>query len=87
MIGLLKVGRGEMSRKAYVREYGHRGPHEMELSLPRPAEDRAWLDRELEEDGLGAHVQRKGGGSAHPTFAICPSCSVIPFVTMPAQSV
>ncbi len=47
MAGLAKVARGEMSRDAYLRAYGHRGPNEFELSVPRPAEDPGWFDREL----------------------------------------
>ena len=47
--GLSKVARGEMSRETYLDRYGHRGPHEMELSIPRPYEDPNWLDRELQE--------------------------------------
>ena len=47
--GLAKVARGEMSHATYLERYGHRGPHEMELSIPRPYEDPNWLDRELEE--------------------------------------
>ncbi|HSN75617.1 MAG TPA: PEP-utilizing enzyme [Anaerolineae bacterium] len=47
MIGLAKVAAGEMTRDAYLQAYGHRGPHEFELSVPRPAEDPSWLDREL----------------------------------------
>jgi len=46
-MGLSKVSRGEMTCEAYLQHYGHRGPHEMELSFPRPAEDPAWLDRQL----------------------------------------
>lgn len=46
-MGLAKVSRGEMTREAYLQHYGHRGPHEMELSIPRPVEDPAWLDRQL----------------------------------------
>ena len=48
VVGTAKVARGEMDRAAYVDQYGHRGPHEFELSLPRPAEDPGWLDRQLE---------------------------------------
>lgn len=48
MIGLAKVASGEMSREAYLEQYGHRGPNEFELSLPHPAEDPEWFDRELE---------------------------------------
>jgi phosphohistidine swiveling domain-containing protein len=47
LVGLSKVARGAMSREEYLQQYGHRGPHEMELSIPRPAEDPAWLDQQL----------------------------------------
>ena len=49
LMGLIKVSRGEMSREEYLRQYGHRGPHEMELSIPRPVEDPGWIDRRLAE--------------------------------------
>ena len=48
LLGLEQVARGELSREAYARRYGHRGPHEFEVSLPRPAEDVDWIDRQLE---------------------------------------
>lgn len=54
LLGLHKVARGEMSRNDYLHQYGHRGPHEAELSIPRPAEDPNWLDQQLAmlaEDG------------------------------------
>jgi pyruvate,water dikinase len=47
LLGLEKLARGEISREAYLQTYGHRGPHEFELSHPRPAEDPAWLDQTL----------------------------------------
>ena len=47
VVGLDKLARGEISRDAYLEDYGHRGPQEFELSEPRPAEDPAWLDQEL----------------------------------------
>lgn len=47
MIGLDKVSHGEMSREAYLEAYGHRGENECEIAWPRPAEDPAWLDRQL----------------------------------------
>jgi phosphohistidine swiveling domain-containing protein len=47
LVALSKVARGEMSREEYLQRYGHRGPHEMEVSIPRPAEDPEWLDRQL----------------------------------------
>ncbi len=45
--GLARVAAGEMTREAYLQQFGHRGPNEFELSIPRPAEDPAWLEREL----------------------------------------
>ena len=49
VMDLIRVSRGEMSRADYLRQYGHRGPHEMELSTPRPAEASDWIDRRLAE--------------------------------------
>ncbi|MGH3152665.1 MAG: PEP/pyruvate-binding domain-containing protein, partial [Streptosporangiaceae bacterium] len=37
--GLARLARGEIDRDTFARQYGHRGSHEMELSIPRPAED------------------------------------------------
>jgi len=45
--GLDQLRRGQISRDEYLRDYGHRGPHEIELSIPRPAEDPNWVDRQL----------------------------------------
>jgi pyruvate,water dikinase len=47
VVGIVRLARGEMERGAYLEQYGHRGPHEFELSCPRPVEDPHWLDREL----------------------------------------
>ncbi|MFG2666545.1 PEP/pyruvate-binding domain-containing protein [Streptomyces sp. NPDC048387] len=47
LLGLERLARGETDRDTYTRTYGHRGPHEFEVSLPRPAEDARWLDRQL----------------------------------------
>ncbi len=49
VVGISKVMHGEMSREEYLRRYGHRGPREMELSAPRPAEDPTWLEWQIEE--------------------------------------
>jgi phosphohistidine swiveling domain-containing protein len=49
VVGVAKVVQGKMSRAAYLERYGHRGPQEAELSIPRPAEDPDWLDRQLAE--------------------------------------
>ncbi len=45
--GLAQVAQGRLSREAYLEQYGHRGPHEMELAIPGPEEDPAWLDKQL----------------------------------------
>ena len=47
VIGLTRLAQGEIDRGAYIRQYGHRGAHEAELSIPRPAEDPAWIDAQL----------------------------------------
>jgi phosphohistidine swiveling domain-containing protein len=52
LVGLSKVAHGQMGREEYVDRYGHRGTYENELSMPRPAEDPAWLDNEL------AHMEK-----------------------------
>jgi pyruvate,water dikinase len=49
VVGLARVAEGKMSRADYLDKYGHRGPHEAEMSIPRPAEDPDWLDRQLAE--------------------------------------
>jgi phosphohistidine swiveling domain-containing protein len=49
VVGVAKVANGEMSRKEYLEKFGHRGPHEAELSTPRPIEDPNWLDKQVEE--------------------------------------
>ena len=45
--GLARLARGEIDRDAFARQYGHRGSHEVELSIPRPAEDPAWIGDQL----------------------------------------
>jgi phosphohistidine swiveling domain-containing protein len=47
VIGLARLARGETDRDTFARQYGHRGSHEVELSIPRPAEDPAWIDDQL----------------------------------------
>jgi hypothetical protein len=47
VVGLARVARGQMSRDAYLEQWGHRGALEAEASVPRPFEDPDWLDRQL----------------------------------------
>jgi rifampicin phosphotransferase len=55
VVGLARLARGEIDRDAYAREYGHRGAHEVELSIPRPAEDPGWIDEQLAALGGSDH--------------------------------
>jgi phosphohistidine swiveling domain-containing protein len=52
--GLDRLRRGKMSREEYVKKYGHRGPHETEVYVPRPAEDPNWIDNQLDILGLSS---------------------------------
>jgi phosphohistidine swiveling domain-containing protein len=45
--GLDQVAKGQLSRHEYLQQYGHRGPHEFEISVPRPVENPAWIDEQL----------------------------------------
>jgi len=45
--GLDQLIKDEIDRDGFNRRYGHRGPHEFEISTPRPAEDPEWIDRQL----------------------------------------
>jgi phosphohistidine swiveling domain-containing protein len=45
--GLEQLAAGEIDRDTFNRRFGHRGPHEFEISLPRPGEDPNWIDTQL----------------------------------------
>jgi rifampicin phosphotransferase len=45
--GLDQLAAGEIDPATFNLKYGHRGPHEFEISVPRPAEDPAWIDAQL----------------------------------------
>jgi len=45
--GLRQLKRGQIDRPTFAERYGHRGPHEFEVSVPRPGEDPAWIDAHL----------------------------------------
>ncbi len=47
VVNLARVARGELSREAYLEQYGHRGPYEFELARPQPVDDPEWLDKQL----------------------------------------
>ncbi|MFY0570986.1 PEP/pyruvate-binding domain-containing protein [Archangium lansingense] len=47
LLGLTQLARGEIDRETYAQRYGHRSPHEFEVSIPRPAEESEWIDRQL----------------------------------------
>jgi pyruvate,water dikinase len=47
LIGLGRLARGEIDQATFARRYGHRSPHEFEVSMPRPAEDPMWIERQL----------------------------------------
>jgi pyruvate,water dikinase len=47
LAALEQVAQGKLSRKDYLARFGHRGPDEFELSLPRPADDPQWLENQL----------------------------------------
>jgi phosphohistidine swiveling domain-containing protein len=47
LLGLTQLQHGEIDRATFARLYGHRSPHEFEVSLPRPAEDPDWIDRQV----------------------------------------
>lgn len=46
VLGMSNVIRGEMTREAYLKQFGHRGSQEFELSAPRPVEEPGWFERE-----------------------------------------
>jgi phosphohistidine swiveling domain-containing protein len=47
VVGLALVERGDINEATYTERYGHRSPHEFEVSLPRPAERRGWVQDQL----------------------------------------
>ncbi|MFI6514700.1 PEP/pyruvate-binding domain-containing protein [Spirillospora sp. NPDC050679] len=61
VVGLARLAHGTLDRSSYLREWGHRGAHEFEVAMPRPAEDPGWIDRQLMalgEAGLDAAALR-----------------------------
>ena len=56
--GLEQLAAGEIDRDTFNRRYGHRGPHEFEISLPRSGEDPHWIDTQLAARATGATSYR-----------------------------
>jgi phosphohistidine swiveling domain-containing protein len=48
VVGIARVIKGKISEQDFVRQYGHRGPYEFELSNPDPVEDPHYLQRQRE---------------------------------------
>lgn len=46
---LSRLAKGELSREEYLKQYGHRGPHELEVSIPGTDEDPDRIDRQLDD--------------------------------------
>ncbi len=58
VVGISKIMKGEMTKEDYLLKYGHRGPHEFELSIADPSEDQNWLNKQIEEyEKAGADVE------------------------------
>ena len=49
LIGIMKTSKGELSREEYMKQYGHRSPHEFEMSIPYPIEEEGYLDKQIAE--------------------------------------
>ncbi len=47
LVSLERLKRGEIDHAIFAHHYGHRGPHEFEISIPRPGEDPHWIDEQL----------------------------------------
>ena len=45
--GMEQLAAGEIDRDTFNRRYGHRGPHEFEISTPRSGEDPHWIDEQI----------------------------------------
>lgn len=51
--GLRQLAHGDIDRATFAERYGHRGPHEFEVSMPRPGEDPTWIDAQLAAQNTG----------------------------------
>ncbi|MFC4061765.1 PEP/pyruvate-binding domain-containing protein [Planomonospora corallina] len=68
--GLGRLAAGEITRETFAAVYGHRGPHEFEVSIPRPGEDPEWIDAQLaglrdlqaDDDADAPRARRRAAG-------------------------
>jgi pyruvate,water dikinase len=49
LLGLTRLAKGDLDQATFGQQFGHRSPHEAEVSRPRPGEDPAWIDQQLAE--------------------------------------
>lgn len=49
LIGIMKISKGELTNEEYTSLYGHRSPHEFEMSIPYPSEDSGYLEKQIAE--------------------------------------
>jgi rifampicin phosphotransferase len=47
LLAIEELRAGRLDERTFARRYGHRGPHEHELSVPRPGEDPAGIVEQL----------------------------------------
>ena len=47
LIGLSKLASEKISYDDYINLYGHRGPHEFEISMPGPDENSTWIEEQI----------------------------------------
>jgi rifampicin phosphotransferase len=47
VVGLALVERGDIDETTYAERYGHRSPHEFEVSMPRPVEQPGWVQDQI----------------------------------------
>jgi rifampicin phosphotransferase len=57
--GLDQLAAGEIDRDTFNRRFGHRGPHEFEISLQRPGEDPTWVEMQLAARAMSATSYRE----------------------------
>ncbi|KAI7278321.1 hypothetical protein KC345_g6044 [Hortaea werneckii] len=51
LLGMLRIIKNQLSRREYLTKYGHRGPHEFELSIADLAENEEELELKLSQYG------------------------------------